>query len=240
MGLSIRTKNILTALLALVLVGGFIFLAEGRKKDKDDRLEAIEDLTTTTVRRTTTTQRSTTTSTSVVSTTSSSAPAVTPTTVARTTTTRRATTATTRRTTTTAAANAAPVPHNGPGVENSDNTATFARNGDGSFTTNAAPACPQSERTDPFCFNVGTEGGLSFVVEIRNNTSRTIKFPGGALKITVTVQNPNGTQSQFVMDASPLGPNLGPHEGARIKSSAQISDTGQYSFTASCEVDYGP
>lgn len=241
MGMSIRTKNILTALVAVVVVGGFIFVAEGLKKDtKDDRLAAIENATTTTVKRTTTTREpTTTTSSTVLSTSTTSAASLTTTTVKKTTTTRASTTATTRRTTTTVPS-AAPVPHDGPGTEASDNTATFTRNADGSFSTNGAAACPSTERTDPFCFNIGTEGGISLVVEIRNNTARTIKFPNGSLKILVNLQNPNGTTSQFVMDASALGATLAPHEGARIKSSAQISDTGQYSFTASCEIDYGP
>jgi hypothetical protein len=244
MGMSIRTKNILTAALAVVLVGGFIFLAEGLKKDnKDDRLAAIENVTTTTVRRTTTTREPTTTTstTALAVTTTTGAPAAVTTTTARKTTTTKVTT----KKTTTTAATSAPVPHNGAGTESSDNTATFTRNGDGSYSTTVAPPCPESERTDPFCFHVGSTGSLSLEVVIRNNTSRTITFPADAqgkraLKILVTVQNPNGTSTQFVLDASSLGATLGAHEGATIKSSAaQFADAGQYSFAASCEIDYG-
>lgn len=249
MGLSLRTKNALTVLVAVVVVGAFIFLAEGSKKDKDDRLEAIENLTTTTVRRTTTTrQPTTTTSTSVVTTTSTSTAAVSATTaVPRTTTTRRATTATTARPTTTVA----PGP-SGPSREASSNEATIIHNSDGTAATAASAAGP----TRPFGFTVKScfpvngscpteRSGISgdgvpvrFTVTVKNNTNRTISFGDDGLTIDITLQNPNGTTTQFVMDAK-SEKTLKPGEGLAISSTTTVVGIGSFKWTAACDIDYG-
>ena len=235
MGMSIRTKNILTVFLAVVILGGFIFLAEGLKKDnKDDRLAAIENATTTTVRRTTTTREvTTTTSSTVPSTTSSSALAVvTTTTVKKTTTTRAATTPTT-------VSNFAAIPHNGgPGTEASDNTGSFTR-ADSSITGARAPECVRT-KTDPFCFQLGwINAGGKLEINLLNNTAREVKFPGG-LQIIVTVNRPNNTQSQFsVGDKSVTTISSGEHLSVTSPAAGEFLDNGNYTFTATCNVDYG-
>ncbi len=241
MGMSIRTKNILTALIAVAIVGGFIFVAEGLKSDKtDDRLAAIEQPTTTTVQRSTTTRPPATTSSTALSTTTTplANSATTVTTARKTTaTTARATTGTTAKRTTTTVSGSPNPPFNGAGTENADNTGSFTRNADGSITGAAAPACPAS---DPFCFYLSSSdagGATKFSVNIRNNTARTISFPNG-LRIVVTVNRPSGTQSQFVMDASSVT-NLASKEGLMISSSTTFPDDGQYTFSATCGVDYG-
>lgn len=252
MGMSIRTKNILTALLAVVLVGGFVFLAEGLKSDdKDDRLEAIENATTTTVRRTTTTRKPTTTTSSTIalSTTSTSTAAVTATTVRKTTTTRASTTATTRRTTTTAA----PGP-SGPSREASSNEVTLVHNSDGTFATASSDPGPAR----PFAFTVkscviptpgsdcATSGGgasgdsmqVRFTVTVKNNTSRTISFGDDGLTIDVALQNPNGTTSQFVMNAT-SEKSLAPGAGLAISSTTSVTGIGSFKWTAACDIDFG-
>ncbi len=244
MGMSIRTKNILTALLAVVLVGGFIFLAEGLKSDKkDDRLAAIEDVTTTTFRRTTTTRPVTTTTASTISatTTSLAAPVATTTTVKKTTTT-RATTATSKKPSTTTTTPAPP--HTGPGEETSDNTGTFTRSSTGAYSGNKVPACAA---TDPFCVALGAEQGengqVRLVVQLRNNTNRTVSFPGG-LRISVYVRQPSGAERQFILDASgvqSLAPAGEPHgdDAVRVSSLTSFDEVGDFQFTASVRVDYG-
>ncbi len=252
MGMSIRTKNILTALLAVVLVGGFIFAAEGLKSDKtDDRLEAIENATTTTVPRTTTTTRkpTTTTSSTVVSATSTSlAPTVT---TVRTATTRGSTTATTKRPTTTTTTAAGP---KGPSREASSNESTIVHNTDGTFATASSAA----GAARPFTFTVKscvipapgsdcmTSGGgasgdsmqVRFTVTVKNNTSRTISFGDDGLTIDVTLQNPNGTTSQFVMNAS-SEKSLPPGAGLAISSTTAVVGLGSFKWTAACDIDYG-
>lgn len=241
MGMSIRTKNILTALVAVVLVGGFIFLAEGLKNNNDsDRLAAIDDITTTTVRRTTTTRPpTTTTSTTLAPTTSTTeVPAVvTTTTIKATTKTTRASTATTRRVTTTTRPSASGV-HD----EAADNQpVTFTRNADGSIAHAKAPECPATS-SDPLCMLIGTEDNVTLVVNLRNNTGRTISFPGGNVRVNVTIVGPDGSrQYQIAPPAGKEVATLG--SGAGLRLSASTSDftvPGQYSFTATCTVDYGP
>lgn len=252
MGLNNRAKNILTVLVALVLVGGFIFLAEGRKKnDKDDRLEAIENLTTTTVRRTTTTRRPTTTTSTVLTTSTSSAPAVTTaTTVVRTTTTRRSSTATTSKpaTSTTVAG------PSGPSREASSNESTIVHNSDGTFAT----ASSDAGATRPFGFTVkscvipsagsdcvNSGGGVSgdamqvrFTVTVKNNTGRTISFGDDGLTLDVTLTRPDGTVSQFVMNAS-SEKTLAPGAGLAISSTTGVVGLGSFKWTAACDIDYG-
>ena len=250
--MSIRTKNILTATVALILVAGFIFLAEGQKKDtKDDRLEAIANATTTTVGRTTTTDEPATTSTSVFTTSSSSPAVTTATTAVRTTTTRRAssTATTVRRTTTTAV----PGP-SGPSRESSSNESSFVHNADGTFATGSSDAGP----TRPFGFTVkscvipspgsdcqASGGGASgdtmqvrFTVTLKNNTSRTISFGADGLTIDVTLTRPDGTVTQFVMNAS-SEKTLAPGAGLAISSTTGVVGLGSFKWNAACDIDYG-
>lgn len=246
-----RQKDILTVVVALLVVGGFLFLAEGNRKDKNDnsRLAAINNATTTSFVETTTSTTFPTVSTQpaiIFSTTTTTARATTATTAKKptVTTAKKPTTATTKVTTKPAVTTTTiPAPHPGPGNEVTDNQASFVHNSDGSFSTSATnpPA-----GADPFSFVIKTEGAASqpgenasvkFSVTIKNNTAKPITFPGG-LKVIVTVHRSGASDVQFTMDATSVT-GLTAGEGVTVSSTTNVLGFGTFTAEAVCTVDYG-
>jgi hypothetical protein len=238
-----RQKDILTVVVALVLVGGFLFLAEGLRKDKNDnaRLAAIDNTTTsTTFEETTTTTFPEITTIPPIILTTTSTTVRTATTVKTTPTTKKTTggtTATTKKpTATTTSAPRPNPPFNGAGQETSDNSAQFT------LPSTASPAVNTSE-TDPLSFliQIVPKGANSadIVVKLRNNTGRTISFPGG-LKITVTVAQQGAESQTFVLASASQTTLEGNGFGLTISSSgATILGSGTFTATAVMPVDYG-
>ena len=241
-----RQKDILTVVVALVLLGGFLFLAEGLRKDKDDnaRLAAIDNTTTSTTfefEDTTTTTFPTITTIPPIILTTTSTTVRTATTVKTTPTTKKpstgGTTATTKKpaTPTTTAPRPNP-PFNGAGNETSDNSAQFT------LPSTASPAITTSE-TDPLSFLIQVvprgSNTADIVVKLRNNTNRTITFPGG-LKITVTVAQQGVDPQTFVLAAASQTSLEGNGFGLTISSNgATILGSGTFTATAVMPVDYG-
>jgi len=234
-----RTNGLLIAALLLLGFGTFLALATDFGNNWDNEPDS-DDLSAIAASTTSTFETLPTTTSTTFALTATTFPV--PTTFSVTPTTKKPTTATTRRVTTTTARPRAttttvPAPHPGVGQETSDNTGSFTHNAGDTYTGSAVGACAAS---DPFCFNLGAGAGtgeVTIIAELRNHTSKPISFPGG-LKITVTVQNPGGTSTQFVMDAS-SATSIAPGELLRLTSQTAFAENGQFTFDATCQVDYG-
>ena len=246
MRMSTVSKNILTIAVAALALAAFIVLAEGvgGKSDAQKRLDALQSTNTTTtevVEDTTTTS----TTTFVIETTTSLIPPVTVTTSAppTTPTTKKATTATTKKpstpkTTTTTTTVQGPT---GQVDEKSEGSpGSFVRNSDGSYTGAAASACSAS---DPFCFHFGSEAKsdpsrITIFAQLKNNTSKTITFPGG-INISFVLHRPDGS-SETITLADAGTTDIGPGVALKASATTTFPGTGQYTFdSGTCRVDYG-
>lgn len=245
--MNVRTLNIVTVAVAVLLFGAFIILAEGIGGDDDDdnRLEAIATTTTAATLPRVTTTRPTTTIAPVPSTVVTVAPFITPTTARPTATTRRST-ATTRRTATTrptgtTATTVASGP-NGRATEASDNTSSFTHNSDG---TSSESNTPVSSNPGPFVFKIttkvlstsGTTAQVRFTVELTNQRGRRITFPDG-LRVSLNVTPSNGAPFVLVMDAHEVT-FIDHGETVTVATTAPVEGYGSYDVQGSVEVDYG-
>jgi hypothetical protein len=238
MRMSTPTKNILTAAIAALFFAAFVGLAtRGGNSDAQKRLNALENTTSTSVfvEPTSTTVFTLPSTTTVPLTTVP--PAVTPTTVKA-----KTTTATTRKPSTTKTTRA-PAPActqvaapSGSQLETSDNQY--------SFTLPSGPSSGKpSPSSDRFSFTVEATptaaNTVHFSIELRNQTAKTISFPGGVVQITVTVSQPGSANQTYELNSA-FAP-MQPCERALVSTTTDPNVNGSGSFTASAAttVDYG-